>query len=155
MALLDELNPYSRRFAERLLAAHPEWEGRLTLTPWPNAEPGSFVVAVPSPADPERELWVSTDGGEVTVGFGREWHAHYGERTGDDEADSFAQALDDVEGILTERLVLATGFRGGEPIVAALIPAGHPPAFGGVEAPGLERVEIASWLGTHDGSAPA
>ena len=91
----------------------------------------------------------------MTVGFGPEWHAHYGEWAGDDESDGFAQALDDIDGILAERLVLATGFRGGVPIVSALIPAGHPPDFGGVEQLGLERVEITSWRGTHDGSIPA
>ncbi len=59
------------------------------------------MVEVYSLTHPGRALWVGTDGGEITVGFGAYgWHDHHGDWTGADEASSFTEALADIAAIL-------------------------------------------------------
>lgn len=151
MGSRDDLNPYSRRFANRLFATYPAWEAQLVREPWPNADAGSFLVAIPSPTHPERELWVGTDGGEITVGFGKEWHDHHGSWTGASEEESFTEALEQIQGILDERLIMAVGFRAGSGAASTLIAAGTKPNLG----KGIERIESYSWRGTYDSVVPA
>jgi len=147
----DDLNPYSRRFADRLFATYPAWEAQSVREPWPNADAGSFLVTLLSPAHPERELWVGTDGGEITVGFGKEWHDHHGGWTGASEEESFGEALEQIQGILDERLILAVGFRAGSAAASTLIARGTEPKLGS----GIERIEYYSWRGTYDSVIPA
>jgi hypothetical protein len=151
MGFRDELNPYSRRFADRLFALYPQWEHLAKLEPWPNADPGCFLVEVSSPVDPERQLSVGTDGEEITVGFGPHgWHAHYGAWTGADEESSFVEALEEIAGILEERLVVAVGTQDGQTGASTLIPAGEDPGLNG-----YDRIDYVSWRGSHDRSVPA
>ena len=90
----EALNPYSRRFAERLFEAYPHWETLAMTPPWPNADVGSFTIEVPSPANPSRVLSIGTDGEEITVGFGEHgWHARYGDWTGATEEESLPKRL--------------------------------------------------------------
>jgi hypothetical protein len=146
--LRDQLNDYSRRFAEQLFAAYPEWEARATTNPWPDADRGCFVVEVYSLTHPDRALWVGTDGGEITVGFGAYgWHDHYGDWTGADEASSFAEALADIAAIVTEQKILATGFRNGRELASTLLAPGDSPNL-----QGHDRIEYTSWCGTYDHS---
>jgi hypothetical protein len=141
--LLARLNPYSARFARVLFDAYPECQARAAMEPWPNADPGCFVVEVPSPADPAQVLSAGTDGGEVTVGFGEhDWHAHFGAWTGDDESTSFAEALAEVAGILAGRRVLAVCFRDGRGSVSDLVDARQVPDLGD-----CERVVLYGWHG--------
>lgn len=151
MSIRQQLNSYSQRFAERLFAEHPDWECRAQIEPWATSDPGSFLVEVPSPSA-GRVLSVGTDGGEVTVALGPEWHGHYGGWTGADEATSFAEALANIAGILADRLVVAVGFREGRPGMSTLLPAGEPAWF---DVDGVERVDYCSWSGIHDRSVPA
>jgi hypothetical protein len=143
----DALNPFSRRFADVLFQTYPDWQQYVDLDPWPNHDPGCFVVWVPSPADPDRQLWVGTDGDEITVGFGPEWHSHYGTWTGASEEKSFGEALSTIAGILAGRLIVATGMKRGEPRVSSLIATDEEPDFGSLP---LEQVVFSSWSGTHD-----
>ena len=146
MLVYDDLNPYSRRFAEQLFAAYPEWRARATGEPWPNADAGCFLVEVPSPADPARRLHVTTDGGEITVGFGEHgWHTHFGEWTGADEATSFREALALVAGLLAEEVVVLQAFVDGEARWSQSLAANEAP-----ELCGADRGEVYSWRGTHD-----
>ena len=119
--------------------------------PSPTRGPTPIQAALPSRSDracSDRRLWVGTDGGEITVGFGPHgWHDHYGEWTGADEASSFAEALHDIADIMAERKILATGFRRGQLGGATLIPTGET-----ADLEGHERVEYMSWCGTYDRS---
>jgi hypothetical protein len=119
---------------------------------WPNADPGSFVVEVPSPVHPERKLWVGTDGNEITVGFGEHgWHTHFGDWVHQNEAESFEAALEEIAAILSEDWVLAVGFReDGTPGLSILVPVCQDPKLGD-----YPRVEYFSWYGTHDRVVPA
>ena len=151
MNLRDRLNAYSRRFAERLFAVYPQWEGVATTEPWPNADPGCFLVEVPSPADPDRRLWIGTDGGEITVGFGPHgWHTHYGSWTGADEETSFAEALEAIADILTDRRMVAAGILNGRAGASTLVAVDEDP-----ELEGYDQIDYISWTGTQDRSIPS
>jgi hypothetical protein len=139
----SSLNEYSRRFAELLFAMYPAWREHMVVEPWPNADSGCFCVEIASPAAPDQPLWIGTDGGEVTVGFGAHgWHDHFGEWTGADEATSFQQALDEVAAIIAGRRLLAVGFYEGIASVSQVYDANESPSFERVE-----RIETFSWPG--------
>lgn len=143
---LEDLNPYARRFAGRLFAAHPEWGGLASPPPWPNAQHGILYVELHSPFDARRILTITTDGGEVTVAFGEHgWHAHFGDWTGADEPTSFAEALEMIDGIVTEELALVQSYNGDTPGWSSVIAAGESCEFGNAD-----RLELWSWLGNQD-----
>lgn len=148
----EVLNPFSQRFADRLFAEFPSWEAGLNVEPWPNADTGCFIVTLPSPVDPLRALWVGTDSGEITVGFGDSWHEHHGALWGTPEEESFSDAIDQLKHIVNERRVLAVARRGDTASSMTLIEPGHKPDFGG---DGVTRYDIYSWRGTYDSSFPA
>ena len=73
----SQLNEFSRNFASALFEAHPSWRERAQINP--NSEqPGVLLVTVPAPPPlDENGLWVTTDEGEITVGFDA-FHWHFG-----------------------------------------------------------------------------
>jgi hypothetical protein len=133
-APLDDLNPYSQRFAAQLFRAHPEWRGLATPPPWPGADRGVLYVKLESPVDQRRVLSIITDGDEITVGFGEHgWHAHFGGWAGDDEATNFAEALEMIDGLLTEAVVLVQSYHGDEPGWSSVIAAADSADFAGAD----------------------
>lgn len=62
------------------------------------------------------------------------------------------EALEQIEGILAERLAVAVGFRAGRGAVSTLIAVGSEPEF---LSDDIDRVTLYSWRGTHDSSVPA
>ena len=144
MLSLDELNPYSRRFAERLFTAYPRWRERAIVDPNGGSPPGSLRVRVPSPVS-TRELGVRTYGEQITVDFGPHgWHDHFGEWSGKDEGAIFAAALAFIADLLAERVVLATRCLFGRPVWSRPMRADRlrKPLFG--------RLEVYSWSGGRD-----
>ncbi|WP_027483484.1 hypothetical protein [Deinococcus pimensis] len=69
----DPLAPHAVPFARLMFGAHPDWR------PLAQEREGgaAFELSVPSPADPDVQLWLSTEDDELTVGFA-DWHAHFG-----------------------------------------------------------------------------
>ena len=108
--------------------------------------PGSFLVEVPSPADADQRLWVATDPGEITVGFGLHgWHGHFGEFIDMDEAAATVAALEEIADIVNERAVIATSFRDGRAVSSELLRADTP-----IDTRHADYVEVVSWKGTHN-----
>ena len=140
-----ELNPYSRRFAERLFSARPEWRELATRDPDGFPPPGSLLVSVASPV-PGRRLLVRTYGDQVTVDFGPHgWHTHFLTAMSRDEAAAFDAALRLVDDLLAERVAVLSrelfGLRGW----TRLIGPGVVP-----RRPLVGRVEVYSWRGGRD-----
>jgi hypothetical protein len=145
MIALDDLNPYSRRFAIRLFAAYPEWRELALIPPDDQWGSGTLEVVVRSPLA-DRELRIETVGDEVTVGFGDHgWHAHYFPWDGADESAVFSRALDDIADILSEALAVLVRFADGVVQSSETHWADEP-----VEFKAAERIEIVSWLGHRD-----
>lgn len=80
---LDQLAEYSRLAVPLILARFPEWEGSAKLLE--ECGPGEFAVEfrIPCPSSEAKSgLWVSTDGGELSVGFDHH-HTHFMAYDGD------------------------------------------------------------------------
>ena len=138
------LNEYSRRFAERLFVAHPEWRPLARSDPEGFPAPGSLLVEVPSPVT-GRGLWVRTYGDQITVDFGEHgWHEHFGAESGKTEEAAFAKALAFIEDLLSERLVVVTRILFSRPAWTRAIEATR------VRRPLIGRIEVRSWTGAAD-----
>lgn len=145
MINLDVLNAFSRRFADRLLAEHPEWLTYATIPSGEGWDDGVLAVSITSPIS-SHTLSIDTNGGEVTVGFGGTgWHAHFWAWDGLDEATVFDRALKEIADILSEEVAILTRMRGSEIGSSETFWRGEQIKFNGAE-----RVEIISWLGNRD-----
>lgn len=139
-----DLNAYSRRFTERLLAAHPEWRPTARSDPEGFPPPGSLLVEVPSLV-PGRALWVRTYGDQITVDFGEHgWHEHFGTESAKNEEAVFAKALAFIEDLLSDRLVIVTRIFLGRPFWTRAVEATR------VRRPVVGRLEVRSWTGAAD-----
>jgi hypothetical protein len=142
--LEPELNPFSQRFAERLLTTHPEWRSLARLDPDGSPEPGSLLLVVESPV-PGRPLTIRTSGNQVTIDFGPHgWHEHFlapaprYEQKAFDDAIAFLDALTRDQRVIVRR----TLFRAFSWTRSMPVSGIRPPRFG--------RSEIISWSGRQD-----
>lgn len=141
------LNQFSRRFADRLLAAHPDWQPLLQSDPHGFPPPGSLQVVVPSPVA-GRQLLIRTYGDQVTVDFGPDgWHQHFLPEAHDNDASALSAALRFIDGLLADRVVVATRYVAGRRLWSRAIEASpRGPRFG--------TVKIISWSGGRDEILP-
>ncbi len=137
------LSPYSQRFADRLFAAYPEW--RPLQRDYPNDD---LSVSIPAPQDGSPALNIYAEG-EITLSYSQ-WHTHF-DWLNDNEAESFADALEFIHDLLAEEVCIAARWK-GERISSAgtLVP-------GGISTfdPGATRIKVRSWRGTYDKEYPA
>jgi len=146
LLILDDLSPYSRRFAARLFEQFPQWREHARAETEARGTLRVLLVEVPSPADPNERMWISTDDGEISVGFGsRGWHAHYGEFIEMTEEAATEAALEEIHDIVGERAVVASRFRDGGFVDSTLLLSDSP-----VDTRGADFVEVISWKGTHN-----
>lgn len=141
---LDLLDGRSRRFAQALLRAFPEWAPYLQPATHERAAPGSLLVEVPPPAPGAHPLYVDTDNGEITVAFAG-WHDHYGAWAGEDDEESTRAALDDVRAIVEERWLSVLAYEDGQWRRSWRVAPGEP-----VETRHGNRTQVRSWRGTYD-----
>ena len=138
---LDDLEPRSRRFAERLFAAHPEWRSYARRDPGDRARPGTLLLEVPSPVH-SRPLIVRTYGDQVTIDFGRHgWHTHFLFGTGASEETTTTEALAFIEDLIAERIVIVTRQVFGRSAWTRAVRTAE------VRRPLIGRLEVASWTG--------
>jgi hypothetical protein len=95
---IGALNEYSRKFADLLFASHPEWKTFAQAVTDPKIQQTFLQVEVPAPPESDFNncLYILTEDDEITIGV-RDIHWH---------VDEYQEALDDVEKILTEEIVL-------------------------------------------------
>jgi hypothetical protein len=145
---LNGLNAYSRRFAERLFGAHPDWRPLVARDPDGDPPPGSLLLTVASPVH-GRALAVRTYGDQVTVEFGLHgWHEHLGVWSGLTEEAVFDAALSLISDLLAERVAVVTGLPRDRPVWFRLLRAGEEPPR--PRRLGADRVEVYSWRGERD-----
>lgn len=145
-----ELNEYSRRFADVLFAAYPEWREGASMDDTEGVDEGSLVVQVspPQPRDIKWPLHISTDGDEVTVGFDI-YHRHFSRYAHDEEAESFAEALAFIADLLAERVAVISWWNGDEWRGASTFVPGAEdgtPSW----ARNATTARVRSWGGTYD-----
>lgn len=137
------LNPFSRRLADLLLAAHPEWASLVRADPEGFPAPGSLRVEVPSPL-PGRALLIRTYGDQVTVDFGADgWHEHFMPAADGDAGTACAAALRLIDDLLADRVVVATRHLAGRRLWSRAVR--HP-----VRRPRLGSITVVSWSGARD-----
>lgn len=141
---IASLNAFSRRFAEHLFAAHPEWRSLAERDPYGDPLPGSLLVRVPSPV-PSRALSMQTYADQITIGFEPGfWHEHVLCTRTSDEPRLFDAALRLIDDLLSERTVVATRYWFGRPFLTRAIAPDR------MQRPWWGRTEVVSWTGTRD-----
>ena len=144
MLSFEKLDPYSRRFAERLFTTYPQWRTLAFVDPEGGPPPGSLELAVPSPVA-GRELRIRTYANQITVDFGPHgWHDHFGEGSSVDERAIFESAVAFISDLLAERVVVATHFFFGRPWWS------RPMRTDRLRKPLVGRIEAYSWSGGRD-----
>ncbi len=103
---LHGLSRFAARFARKLFKLHPEWRQFVVGPDLQWQAEGDLAVAVPSRFAPHAPLTIDTMGDEIIVSWGF-FHGHYDSWYGEYMEDEFfAQALDFIDEIITERLVV-------------------------------------------------
>jgi hypothetical protein len=141
---LDQLNPHSRRFAEGLLQRHPEWRHLFSLATYEGADPGTLFVEVPASHPSGVPLFIDSDGEEITVSFGI-WHDHFGSWTGEPDEAATQQALDSIDDILAERMLIVAALDGEQWRASWTVSPGER-----IDTGRGKRTQVRSWLGTYD-----
>lgn len=135
------LNAFSRRAAERLFQAHPEW-GQFA-----HSEDGILVIEVPSPCS-DRSLLVTTHDDELTVYLQPfAWHAHYGPYLNLKETEFLDQAVEEIDLVLNEKTLIAEHTVSGKWTRSSSFPVDEPDDL---RPRRNELVRLRSWRGTHD-----
>jgi hypothetical protein len=147
---LNQLNPHSRRFAVALLQRHPTWRQLFAVATFEGADPGTLFVEVPAPHPRGAPLFIGTDAEEITVSFGI-WHDHFGSWTGDADKVAVRQALDTIDDILAERMLIVAALNGEQWRASWTVAPGDE-----IDTGRGGRTLVRSWLGTYDAElAPA
>ena len=138
------LNAFSRRFADLLMATHPEWRALVHRDPEGFPAPGSLQVDIPSPI-PGRRVLIRTYGDQVTVDFGPDgWHQHFLPQAHADDASACTAAIGFIDDLMAERVVVATRSIGRWRLWSRAIDAGN------VRSPRVGKMKIISWTGARD-----
>jgi hypothetical protein len=134
-------------YGEPLFAAFPEWRALARREVNRHGEEMVAIdVSAPAAADVDEGLWITWGDGEITVGFG-DYHQHFEGWLGDDSwlGENGAMAL--VQGIIDERLAVATLFDDDEAVAYTMIETGElsRPV---VSDRSFNRIRARSWNGT-------
>ncbi len=158
---MDNLDSYSRRFADLLFGEFPEWRQFASVRKATDAEDEGFlVVTVPAPAQGlivsglvEEQgdfLWVDS-AGEITVGFDYH-HTHFDNFGHQTEAQNFANAVRFIRSIVEEEVCVAAVFDGGSFCGSTTVAAGETPDLSGWAwlPQSCQDVYVRSWRGAHN-----
>ena len=141
------LNDYSRRFAEYLFSAFPQWEPLAGVDEAKGVTPVVLLVEVPAPVPSadgvDRGLLISTHKDEITVRFDRH-HSHSGWSDRPDE-EAFAGAVGFIEDVLEQRVKLVVSMNGNEWVCSNIIGVREGP-----EILAGQRTCVRSWAGKFD-----
>jgi hypothetical protein len=143
---MDKLNEFSGQFAEALFESFPWMREHARVEVRDGAERGVLVVEVtPAPIRPDCTLWVSTDGDEITVGFGM-FHTHF------DWLSSAEPDRDDpigfIRDLVDDKILIEDWTKGGEWSGSSTLGQGEEPDLTKMAADNV--VTIRSWSGRFD-----
>lgn len=146
-----ELDNYSREFYELTMDLHPDWRVHAMLLMGDDSK-GALFVEVPAPSNDEINLWLSTQDGQITVGFGEYYHTHFATYPPNKDAVVFARALQFVTDFLTEQMVLAVALSGTRTGASWTVRAEDELRFTELHGTLLshDRIRLLSWHSTHD-----
>jgi hypothetical protein len=139
-------NFFETPFLDTLLAAHPEMKVYPITPPvWEKWDGAKLEIPAVCGADVSSGLYIEDLSGEVTIGFDHT-HCHmYWPPPGGRDTDP----LEFVKGILGEKIVAATCWKGGKFQVGRLCPYENAKELPSRYS-GLQTLRIRSWAGTLD-----
>lgn len=140
-AEIDRLEAPFDGFARTLFAAYPDWRGYAQVR---GGDDDPYLwVEVPPPleADLNGPLWISTHGGEITVGVDYA-HGHFGW-----PPDAYDDALEHIRDLIDERLLTYGQFI-GEWLQSAGVQKSEEPIR--VTNLRVSRLRVRSWRGSHN-----
>ena len=145
MVSIEDLNPFSQRFASCLFEEYPEWR---EFSASPTGEywgDGVLLVEVMSPLG-DRQLAINTNGDEVTVSFGGGgWHSHDTPTNASQESIAFDGTLSTIRAILSEDLAILNRYVDDEIRSSVSLWRDQEITFRDAD-----RIEVVSWLGSRD-----
>ena len=146
-----ELDDYSREFYELMISWYPDWRARAMVLTGDDSDEALFVE-VPAPSNDEINLWLSTQDGQITVGFGKYYHTHFVTYPPSNDATVFTRALQFVTDFLNEKMVLAVAMSGAQPGVSWTVQTGGEITYPDLHGTQLrhDRIGVFSWQSTHD-----
>jgi hypothetical protein len=101
----------TRTFHERFVRAFPDELHTLAVT-------DRLQITIPNPVSEDRELWISMDGDEVTVGIGQYHHRHfsfynYGDAPTDEVMSTVIDdSIDFIQVLLGDQIIVRVFFDG-------------------------------------------
>ncbi|PXA79384.1 hypothetical protein DMC25_21770 [Caulobacter sp. D4A] len=128
-------------FARALFSAYPDWRGHARLNEVHGGQCLWVEVPPPPEADMNGPLWISTAGGEVTVGIDYS-HSHF-----DWPPDAYDDVLEHIRDLLSERLSVHGQFIGEWLSSAGTGPAERTIRVGELR---VSRLRVRSWHGMHN-----
>ena len=150
---LTRLNDHSRQFATRLFRVWPDWFRLSRYDPNEDFEKEALLVEVPRPGDEAGHgLFITTSEWEISIGFGESFHRRFGadgRGKSDQEANFHDEAMAFLEGIVGEKVVLASGWQDKEWLGAWPIDLTRE-SLDELQVDSGEIIKIRSWLGTYD-----
>lgn len=137
---MDELDDFARSFADALFAAVPD------LRDQARAEKGVLLIDVkPGPARQDCDFWISTDGEEITVGFGM-FHMHFDWPVREDVWPS--DPIEFIRSVMADDTLIEDWTLDGKWSGSSVLAATEEPDLQGMR-PG-HVLYIRSWSGTRD-----
>ncbi len=145
--MIPGLNEYSASFAEALLAAFPWMQKHAHLESHPDTEVGTLIVEYsPPPARKGYNFWISTDQGEITVGYGM-FHCHFDwpNNSGD---EYWQDPFEFVHELVEDRVLIQDWTKSGKWTGSSTLEAGQAPDL--TELDEDHVLYLRSWSGKLD-----
>ena len=140
-----QLDDYSKGFSDKILIEIPEYKQYVKVKKYNNERDDTYIyIDIPCPSDTESNLWISTYGDEMTVGFDY-FHCHFG--YSDSYEEDYDEAIKMIKEIINEDIINITGTREGNWAFSCFI---KPEEIASMEIDydNYDAISIKSWKGS-------
>ncbi len=146
--MIENLDEYGSAFARVLFEAFPWMKEHARCEGASQSGGGSLLVEFsPPPTREHHQLWVSTDGGEVTIGFGM-FHTHFDWPSYEDDGEYWEDPLDFLRKLMEDNVLIEDWTREGKWSGSSTLVRGEDPDTEGMESDHI--VYVRSWSGKLD-----
>lgn len=140
-----QLDDYSKGFLDKILIEIPECKQYVKVKKYNNERDDTYIyIDIPCPSDAGINLWISTYGDEMTVGFDY-FHCHFG--YSDSHEEDYDEAIKMIKEIINEDIINITGTREGNWAFSCFI---KPEEIASMEIDydNYDAISIKSWKGS-------
>ena len=141
------LSDFSLSFFRELIRRIPWLESRSVIDPHPEVDEGSLLIDFsPPPIREHSQFWVSTNEGEVTVGFGM-FHMHF-EWPCPSDQEFWEDPVDFILDLVEERVLIEDWTKNGKWSGSSILKRGEQPDTSEMDED--NKIHIRSWTGVFD-----